>query len=83
MNLKFLSFFKMNLSMFRSVSPLRKRGRYARLICSIVSLSLSHFAAGAIAVDNLRCEYLTDPLGIDQATPRLSWMTNSLERGEK
>jgi hypothetical protein len=25
-------------------------------------------------VENLRCEYLKDPLGIDAARPRLSWV---------
>jgi alpha-L-rhamnosidase len=32
---------------------------------------------------NLRCEYLTDPLGIDQVKPRLSWIIQSQRRGEK
>ena len=30
-------------------------------------------AAHAVTVQNLRCEYLKDPLGIDVAKPRLSW----------
>lgn len=32
-------------------------------------------------VDNLRCEYLTDPLGIDVISPRLSWEISSAQRG--
>ena len=28
----------------------------------------------ADAVGNLRCEYLSDPLGVEAAQPRLSWM---------
>lgn len=32
-------------------------------------------------VDNLRCEYLTTPLGIDIISPRLSWEINSAQRG--
>jgi alpha-L-rhamnosidase len=35
-----------------------------------------------IRIDHLRCEYLTDPLGIDVAKPRLSWMLESTRRGE-
>jgi alpha-L-rhamnosidase len=32
---------------------------------------------------NLRCEYLVDPLGIDVVRPRLSWVLQSEERGQK
>ena len=32
---------------------------------------------------NLRCEYLASPLGIDQTHPRLSWMLESIKRGEQ
>jgi len=28
----------------------------------------------------LTCEYLTNPLGIDSAAPRLSWQNDSTER---
>ena len=31
----------------------------------------------------LRCEYLENPLGIDTAQPRLSWILESKERGQK
>jgi alpha-L-rhamnosidase len=31
----------------------------------------------------LRCEYLTNPLGIDAATPQLSWIITSSERGQR
>jgi alpha-L-rhamnosidase len=34
-------------------------------------------------IGNLRCEYLTNPLGIDAANPRLSWIITSDRRGEK
>jgi alpha-L-rhamnosidase len=37
--------------------------------------------SGAIA-DYLRCEYLADPLGIDTAKPRLSWVMESGRRGQ-
>jgi alpha-L-rhamnosidase len=57
------------------------------LACLVLSLSLSHAAAaqGLVPV-NLRCEYLVDPLGIDQTAPRLSWELRSgepLRRGQK
>ncbi|MDP2982998.1 MAG: family 78 glycoside hydrolase catalytic domain [Candidatus Latescibacter sp.] len=37
---------------------------------------------GAIKSADLRCEYLTNPLGIDASNPRLSWILGSSERGE-
>lgn len=36
-----------------------------------------------VEIQNLRCEYLADPLGIDAASPRLSWIITSSRRGEK
>ena len=32
---------------------------------------------------NLRCEYLPNPIGLDAASPRLSWILTSTQRGEK
>ncbi|MBK1881798.1 family 78 glycoside hydrolase catalytic domain [Luteolibacter pohnpeiensis] len=37
----------------------------------------------ALEVANPRCEYLTNPQGIDQLKPRFSWIVESAERGEK
>jgi alpha-L-rhamnosidase len=36
-----------------------------------------------VHVERLRCEYLVDPLGIDVPKPRLSWIVQSDERGQK
>jgi len=41
----------------------------------------SAYADMPLAVKNLRCEYKTDPLGIDVLRPRLSWELVSAERG--
>ncbi len=53
----------------------------------IFSLTLLIFATGqswaGLKVDRLRCEYLNDPLGIDVAQPRLNWIVQSDERGER
>ncbi len=38
--------------------------------------------AQAMMVSNPRCEYLTNPLGIDAAQPRLSWVMASERRGD-
>jgi alpha-L-rhamnosidase len=37
----------------------------------------------ALSITNLRCEYLENPLGIDAAQPRLSWVLESEQRAEK
>ncbi len=44
-----------------------------------IFLLLAVTSAIARPVD-LRCDYLTNPLGIDNAQPRLSWRSDSLER---
>ena len=36
-----------------------------------------------LKITNLRCEYLKNPLGIDAVKPRLSWILESSDRGEK
>ena len=35
------------------------------------------------SADRLRCEYQNNPLGVDVAKPRLSWIVQSDERGQK
>jgi hypothetical protein len=40
---------------------------------------------GAVAITNLRCGFASNPLGVDEATPRLSWQlvpTMPVQRGE-
>jgi len=39
--------------------------------------------ASAAGVTNLRCEYLTNPIGIDAPRPRLGWVIESDRRGER
>ena len=40
-------------------------------------------AAADVTVEQLRCEYLDNPLGIDTPQPRLSWVLESKQRGQK
>lgn len=47
--------------------------------CVWVLCSLSH----ALTIENLRTEYLTNPLGLDETAPRFSWSLESDERGAK
>lgn len=46
-------------------------------------LSLSTLAAAnrSSKIINLRCEYQSNPIGIDSPTPRLSWIIDSSEKG--
>ncbi len=45
--------------------------------------STAAFSSAAASVDELRCEFLKNPLGIDVTEPRLSWMLDSKERGAR
>jgi alpha-L-rhamnosidase len=39
--------------------------------------------SGSVNVKDLRCEYLSDPVGIDTLKPRFSWILACGERGQK
>ena len=60
---------------------------FRRLLCLFaVSLSLCISALGAenaAQVDHLGCEYLSNPVGIDATTPRLSWQIADARRGAR
>ncbi len=43
----------------------------------------SSLVASALTIGNLRCEYMTNPSGIDILTPRFSWIIDSPIRGER
>lgn len=49
----------------------------------VLVFGTSIVAAGSITVKELRCEYRVNPLGIDVVNPRLSWILESNERGQK
>ena len=52
---------------------------------ALLCLCLCNHALGADSIRpaELRCEYLVNPLGIDQRRPRLSWRSESDLRGQK
>jgi alpha-L-rhamnosidase len=62
---------------------------WSLLIASFLVCAFFPFTGTASAAEqslhptNLRCEYLVDPLGIDQTSPRLSWMLESSHRGDR
>ena len=55
---------------------------FKTLVIVGLALVVSASNAQAAEVQNLRCEYKQDPLGIDVVKPRLSWKISSERRGE-
>ena len=64
-----------------------QRIRYTAWLAGLISLLVLSQVPLAVLraadVTNLRCEYLADPLGIDVKKPRLSWVIESAQRGER
>src|ERR1017187_6480715 len=54
-----------------------------RTSLALIVLAAAPLAAHGAQTVNLRCEYLTNPLGLDNPTPRLSWVIESDLRGER
>jgi len=52
------------------------------LVWSACNTSVSR-AESPVTVGDLRCEYATNPLGIEALQPRLSWIIDSDQRGQK
>jgi alpha-L-rhamnosidase len=50
---------------------------------TLILVCLTWPCLAGVIVGGLRCEYLTDPLGIDAVPPRLSWVLQTEERGQK
>jgi alpha-L-rhamnosidase len=60
-----------------------RQSRFAVTALVAVSASITAPAHAALTVSRLRCEYKTNPLAIDLAKPRLSWIVESKEKGQK
>ncbi|HWA81951.1 MAG TPA: hypothetical protein VG820_00855, partial [Fimbriimonadaceae bacterium] len=56
---------------------------WARFPLSIAATAISMAALASLTPSHLRCEYLTNPLGIDEAVPRLSWIVASPEKDQR
>jgi alpha-L-rhamnosidase len=52
------------------------------VVCYCIALHVAAQVSG-VKVDDLRCEYRVDPLGIDVLQPRLSWILESTHPGER
>jgi alpha-L-rhamnosidase len=51
------------------------------LLVGMATLTAGASAAGSFTVTDLRCEDLVDPLGVEAATPRLSWRMEADSNG--
>ena len=56
--------------------------RIALAAIAIAMLGGMGMAEGNITAGKLRCEYLVNPLGLDETQPRLSWVLESKERNQ-
>lgn len=53
------------------------------LIAGLTISPIRCFADSDVQITRLHCEYLKDPLSIDETAPRLSWELRSNQRGQK
>jgi alpha-L-rhamnosidase len=53
------------------------------LVCSSWSVSQALAADSSLTPKQLRCEYLVNPPGVDETHPRLSWVVESGQRGQR
>ena len=69
------------------IARVARRAIAVAALCFVVShfsrAATTEAADGRLSTDRLRCEYLENPLGIDETSPRLSWLVESDERGQK
>lgn len=57
---------------------------FLSLIAFVLFSSQKQTDSSSLHIENMRCEYLNNPLGIDMVSPRLSWqIKNKGIRGEK
>lgn len=50
---------------------------------ALFALTAAPVWAAPLTASHLRCEYATEPMGIDETSPRLSWQLESRERAQK
>lgn len=55
----------------------------SKSVLTLIGMLLACACSAAVGIKDLRCEYLTNPLGIGAESPRLSWVLVSDKRGEK
>jgi alpha-L-rhamnosidase len=66
---------------FINNKQMNKQASYILLVLIILSFTEDVSAQSACTPINLKCEYLINPLGIDEEHPRLLWQLNDKRRG--
>ncbi|MFI5384549.1 MAG: family 78 glycoside hydrolase catalytic domain [Fimbriimonadales bacterium] len=56
---------------------------WPRFLLSIATTAISMAVFASLTPTRLRCEYLVNPLGINENSPRLSWIVTSDQRGDR
>ena len=69
--------------MLRSVTFLSSLLLLSPIVAAPLPSSARPYTGKALAPASLRCEYRVDPLGIEEPAPRLSWIVESGERGQR
>lgn len=69
----------------KSPAKAGRRAANALKLCApvFVLFALALSASGTLLPTKLRCEYAVNPLGVDAAHPRLFWVLESRERGQR
>ncbi|MGA2863187.1 MAG: family 78 glycoside hydrolase catalytic domain [Verrucomicrobiota bacterium] len=57
--------------------------RFSAFVTSLLAAGAVSARADAMSVGSLRCEYRSEPVGIDVVQPRLSWVLESGQRGAR
>jgi alpha-L-rhamnosidase len=62
---------------------MKKHLTHIAICLFILCCAAKSFASDGLSIVNLRCEMLTNPIGIDVTTPRFSWQASTEQRGMK
>ena len=61
------------LTVMKRFSVLSFLGGYAAALLALALIAAPVLAGSAVTPEDLRCEYISAPIGVDVAQPRLSW----------
>lgn len=56
---------------------------WAKTVLSIAATAMSMAVIASLTPSHLRCEFLTNPIGINEGMPRLSWIVSSDRNGDR
>src|SRR5579862_7604104 len=56
---------------------------WASILLCAVATAMSMAVLATLTPTRLRCEYLANPVGINESAPRLSWALQSTEKGDR